>query len=169
MIVRTPPAVPGLPRRPPARRGLTLLEALLSLVILLISLAAIASLVQYGVDQSTAGTLQTTGTRLAQSKLAEVEAGAVPVTSSASGGFEEEPEWTWTVTPADGGAPNVYAVTVRVSREHRGREFAVELSQMVFDPAMMGAATEAQPPETNSAGAPATGGTSSPTTGATSR
>lgn len=150
------PAVFGFPRRPPRRRGLTLLEVLLSLVILLIAIVAVASLVDIGIDLSTRGQLQAAGTRLAQSKLAEVEAGAVDVTTSANGTFEEEPEWSWTMTSTPSTAPNVYTVTVRVSKEHLGREFDVELTQLVYDPYLMGTATEATMPETNSAGSPTT-------------
>ena len=63
-------------RRPP-RRGMTLLEVLLALAIFLLSLGAILSLIDFGVERGRAAAMQSTGTRLASSKLAEAEAGAL--------------------------------------------------------------------------------------------
>lgn len=143
----------------PARRaGLSLLEVLLALAIFLFSLAAIGALVEFGNQRATAAAMQTTATRLAQAKLAEVEAGAVSVATGGSGTFDEEPEWNWSVEPGAATIPNVYPVTVRVWREAAGRMHEVTLTQLVFDSAQMGNAAEAQPPETD------TTGTTTPTT-----
>lgn len=132
--------------RPARRPGLTLLEVLLSLTILLIALAALGQLVDLGEDNASRAALITTGTRLAQSKLAELEAGALDVTAGGSGTCEDEPGWSWTVESAGGGAAHLYSVTVRLTREHKGRPVEVVLSQMVCDPNQMGGAEAAQPP-----------------------
>jgi hypothetical protein len=150
-------------RRPARRAGISLLEVLLSLAIFLLSLAAIAALVDFGSDRSTAAAMQSTGTRLAQSKLAEVEAGAVSVTSPSDGQFDLEPDWSWAVEPGPATVPNVYPVTVRVWREFGGRRYEVSLTQMIYDPAQMGPAVQAQPPQTTTSG---TGTTGTGTTGA---
>lgn len=155
MIVR-PPA--GRRVAPARRAGLSLLEVLLALAIFLFSLAAIGALVDFGNERSTAAAMQTTATRLAQAKLAEVEAGVVSVSAGGNGTFDEEPEWNWTVEPGVASVPNVYPVTVRVWREVAGRTHEVTLTQLVFDSAQMGNAAEAQPPETD------TMGTTTPTT-----
>lgn len=168
------PAARGRPRRPARRDGLSLLEVLLSLTILLIALAAVGALVNFGAGRGLAAHLETTGTRLAQSKLAEVEAGVIPVSSSESGAFEDEPEWSYSVQSAASDVPNVYSVTVRVSRPYGAQTFELELTQLIFDPAMMGDAAEAQPPapatpsggSTSSSGTSASSGTG--TTGGTS-
>lgn len=133
------------------RRGLSLLEVLLALAIFLMSLVAIGGLVDFGSDQGTAAAMQAVGTRLAQSKLAEVEAGAVDVAAGGSGTFEDEPEWNWSVESVPTQYPNTYDVTVRAWRE-AGRRYEVTLSQIVFDPAQMGNGSEAQPPATDTAG-----------------
>ena len=130
------------------RRGFTLLEVLLSMAILLISIVAIGSLVEQSSNQSVIASLRASGTRLAQSKLAEVEAGALPISASGTGNFTYEPEWTWSVEPVSTGVPNVYSVTVRVYRDYRGLQIETVITQMIFDPAMMGDAAEAVPPET---------------------
>jgi Tfp pilus assembly protein PilV len=149
--------------RPAPRTGLSLLEVLLSLTIFLIALGAIVSLVDHGSNRSADAALQTTATRLAQSKLAEVEAGAVSLTASSSDTFPVEPEWTWSVEPGTPPAPNLYPVTVRVSRQYGGRLFEFSLTQMVFDPAQMGKAAPAQAAAT----AGATGSSSGTGTGTT--
>jgi general secretion pathway protein I len=150
-------------RRPrPARRpGLSLLEILLSLAIFLMSLVAIGGLVESGSDRGMSAALQAAGTRLAQSKLAEVEAGAIPVSSGGQGTFDDEPEWNWSVEPGAAAVPNVYPVTVRVWREFGGGQFEVVLTQMIFDPAQMGDASEAPKPTTTESGTTTSGGTGS--------
>lgn len=132
--------------RPAPRPGLSLLEVLVSLTILLIALAALGQLVDLGEDRATRAALVTTGTRLAQSKLAELEAGALDVTAGGSGTCEDEPGWSWSVESAAGGAANLYGVTVRLTRDYKGRPVEVVLSQMICDPNQMGGATAAQPP-----------------------
>ena len=158
MIVRPPVGRRVAPAR---RAGLSLLEVLLALAIFLFSLAAIGALVDFGNGRATAAAMQTTATRLAQAKLAEVEAGAVSVTTGGSGTFDEEPEWNWSVEPGAATIPNVYPITVRVWREAAGRTHEVTLTQLVFDSAQMGNAAEAQPPEPDTMGTtpPATTGT----------
>ena len=90
--------------------------------------------------------MQTAGTRLAQSKLAEVEAGVISASTSDNGMFDDEPEWSYSVEPGAATIPNVYPVTVRVWREVAGRQYEVVLTQMIYDPAQMGKAAAATPP-----------------------
>jgi general secretion pathway protein I len=135
-------------RRPrPARRpGLSLLEVILALAIFLLSLVAIGGLVDSGSERGMAAALEAAGSRLAQSKMAEVEAGALPVSTTSSGVFDDDPLWNWSVEPGSPPAPNVYPVTVRVWRMLGTRVHEVVLTQMIYDPAMMGTAAEAQSP-----------------------
>jgi len=137
---------------PGRRSGITLLEVLLSMAIFLFSLAAIGSLVDYGAARGMDARMQTIGTRLAQSKLAEAEAGVVPVNTSGTGIFDEEPEWNWTLDPGQPTIPNAYPVTITVWREMGSNRFEVKLTQVIFDPTLMGGAITATPSTTNSAG-----------------
>ena len=137
------------PARPPLRAGLSLLEVMVALVIFLMSLAAIASLVDFGAERAQAAAMTTLGTRLAQSKLAEVEAGLTAPTSSETGTFDDEPDWTYTVEPGAALAANTYPVTVTVRREMGGSRYEVVLTQVIFDPAYQGkAAAITKPTET---------------------
>lgn len=145
-------------RQARARPGLTLLEVLLSLVILLISLAALGALVDYGETRAALAAMTATGTRLAQSKLAEAEAGMVDCTSSGSGNCDDEPGWTWNLESSAGAAANLYQVTVRVGRDIKGQRFEVTLAQMICDPSQMGGAAPATAPTTSTTTTSSTGG-----------
>jgi type II secretion system protein I len=146
---------PGSPGR---RSGLTLLEVLVALAIFLIALVAVFALIDFGAQRGALSAMKSTGTRLAQSKLAEVEAGAIPVSGGGSGQFDgDDAVWSWSVESSAASVPNVYSVTVRVSRDYRGRPFEVVLTQMIFDPMQMGTAVPVQPPTTDTT---TTGGSS---------
>lgn len=134
-------------RRAGPRPGLSLIEVLFALAILLLSIIAIGRLVDIGTDRGNDARAFTRGTRLAQSKMAEVEAGVVPLTGEASGDFEgDDAAWKYTVTPEASGPPNLYTVTVKVSRTIDGKPFDLVLTQMIFDPTMTGSAAQAERP-----------------------
>jgi Tfp pilus assembly protein PilV len=126
---------------------MSLLEVLIAMAVFLICLAGIGQLVDTGTAHALEAKYQNIGTRLAQSKMAEVEAGAIPVAAGGSGDFAEDgdEQWQWTVesTPTD--VANAYDVAVTVSRPYRGQTFSVKLDQIVFDPTVTGTATEANP------------------------
>jgi Tfp pilus assembly protein PilV len=136
--------LPGRLRQP--RQGLSILEVLVSMAIFLLSLVAIASLVDFGAERATAAAMTNLGTRLAQAKLAELEAGVVPPSTSETGTFEDEPEWTYALEPGAPLAANTIPVTIRVSREYGGRTYEVVLTQVIFDPAFQGKAMMATKP-----------------------
>jgi general secretion pathway protein I len=131
------------------RPGVSLLEVLIALAIFLLCFAAIGQLVDVAADHALSTRFQNTGTRLAVSKMHEVEIGAIPVSTGGSGDFSADGDdgWQWTVTSSATDIANVYSVTVSVSRDYRGRPFEIILTQTVFDPLIMGTAAEAQPPE----------------------
>jgi general secretion pathway protein I len=168
-------ASPGRPFAPPgpaprsngahARHGLTLIEVLLALAILLMSLAAIGQLVDVGSDRGLDARFHVIGTRLAQAKLAEFEAGVIPI-DGGSGTCDDEPEWSWEVSSSAETATNLYRVTATVHRTVRGKRFEIALGQLVYDPAMTGSAAQAQKPsQADVDSAEVNGGTGMPTTG----
>jgi general secretion pathway protein I len=127
------------------RAGLSLIEVMLSLAIFTMSLVAIARLVDMGTDRQIESSLQIRAARLAQSKMGEIVSGFLPISqaSSASGNFDNESEWSFSVTAVPQSAPNLYLVTVTVSRDNRGQTFKLALAQMVIDPPMMGSGAAA--------------------------
>lgn len=146
-----------LVRRPSARPGLSLLEVLLALAIFLMSIVAIGRLMDAGMDNAADAAARSTGIRLAQTKLAEVECGLLPVNSGSSGTIEEEPTWEYTIESAQTEVPNVYTVTVTMTRT-TSRKQTVAMSQMICDPQAMGTAAAAQKPA-DASGSTTTGGT----------
>lgn len=141
----------------PPRPGLSLLEVLVALAILLFTLVAIGRLITTGGDRALEVQQLARATQLAQSKLAEVMAGVVPLTS-ASDTFPEDPDWHWSLDCQTGAANGLWTVTVRVGRDRPdGSRFETSLSQMVLDPAVRGAPGNTTQPtgqDPNSPGAP---------------
>ena len=133
------------------RPGITLIEVLAALAVFLIALTGISQLVDFGSDMAVDASRVNTGTRLAQSKLAEVEAGLIAVQDGGSGTFDLEAGWQWEVIPGPSVAPNTYEVTVKC-RNDIGRKIEVSLTQVIFDPQYMGNAATAVPPTTTGAG-----------------
>lgn len=140
---------------------MTLLEVLVAMAIFVIALAALSQLITIGSMSALEASFQTDACRLAQSKLAEVEAGAVAPDSSISGTFDTETGWQWQMESSQSTVPYVYLVTVTVSRQPGGRAFSYKLSQMVFDSRQMGKPGEIAKPTTS------TTGTTTATTGGT--
>ncbi len=144
--------------RPP-RRGLSLLEILLSMAILVLAMTAIWRLVDMGTDSATEARAYIRGTRLAESKMAEVEAGAIGLEGAEGQFSDDDAVWSFSVTSQPAGPPNLYQVTVRVYRDLQGRTVEVSLSQMIFDPALIGSTAQAERP---AAASSTTGGGTSP-------
>jgi general secretion pathway protein I len=126
------------------RAGLSLIEVLLALGIFTMSLVAIARLVDMGTDRQIESQFQIRGARLAQSKMGEIisgSLGSLGSLSSSSGTFDNDTEWSWNMsatTPPQTSAPNLYLVTVTVSRDNRGQKFQLIVAQMAIDPLYMG-------------------------------
>jgi hypothetical protein len=134
-------------RRVAPRRGISLIEVLLALTILLLSIIAIGRLVDIGTDRGNDARAASRGTRLAQGKMAEVEAGVVSLDSPTDGEFEgDDSAWKFNVTPEPAGPPTLYPVTVKVTRDIQGRPYEVVLVQMLFDPTKVGSAAQAERP-----------------------
>jgi type II secretion system protein I len=152
------------------RNAFSLIEVLLALAIMLMALAAIGQLVGFGTEASYRARLTKHGMGLAESKMAEIECGAVSIDSaSGRGNFDnDDSAWKWSCTVQPAGPPNLYQVTVTVSRDLRGQPFEIPVGRMLYDPAMMGSASQAEaPPATDpstttgsTTGATGTGGTS---------
>ena len=137
---------------------------MLAMAIFLMSIVAIGRLVDMGTERELEARLNTLGARLAQAKMAEIEAGVVSFTET-QGDFTDEPAWTWTMTAEPQGPPNLYLVHLTVCRDLKGRQFEVNLTQMMFDPTMTGAAGEATRPSASTSTTDTTTPTTSPSGG----
>jgi Tfp pilus assembly protein PilV len=127
-----------------ARHGLSLLEVLAALAIFLLALIGLGQLVIMGGERARDVQDTARATQLAQSKLAEVAAGIVPL-GSQSGNFDEDPDWTWSLEASQNQIPNLWDVSIQVSRKKTdGAEVACTLYQEVLDPAARGSAYDAE-------------------------
>ena len=83
------------------RSGMTLLEVVIALALFLAAMSAIAEILRMGSDSSVKAQLQAEAALLGESKLNEVVAGIIPLTSVQSQAFEDSPKWTWTLSVED--------------------------------------------------------------------
>lgn len=115
-------------RRSPTRRGLTLLEVLLSVAILGLALAVIGNLTGGGVRAALRCEHDAEAATRCQSQLDLLLAGAAPLRDSRWQPCEDDARWEWSVSIEPGVTPSVAKVTVAV-RPVNGTEFA--LTQLV--------------------------------------
>ncbi len=81
-----------------SRQGLTLLEMVLALAILLVALAALGSWFATGTRAARQATLQAKAVRLCQSKLDEVLAGIEPLEAVDQAPLDDtDPSWVWSL------------------------------------------------------------------------
>jgi type II secretion system protein I len=125
-----------------ARRGLSLLEVLVALTIFLFALIAISKLIDLGSQTAVEMDLRSQGASLAQSKLSEVIAGVVPLSSQSESPFDNDSDWVWTLDAEQDDIPGLYRVKIVVSHDMPTGKVQVTLAQYVLDPNSRGS-TEA--------------------------
>lgn len=96
--------------------GMTLLEVLLSLLVLVVALTGIGALATMGKQSGADSRDLTMGQLLCEGKMAEISAGLLEPTST-SGRFEADPDWMYSVevTPAD--TPGLLNVRVTATQD----------------------------------------------------
>lgn len=121
------------------RRGLSLLEVLVALAIFLFSLVALSQLIDVGSANARDVRWLGRASALAQSRMAEVMAGSLPLTSQGDSACDEDPDWNWSMDAEPGAAPGLYSVHIVISRQRPdGSRFETALNQMVLDPTYRG-------------------------------
>lgn len=108
--------------RRPCRRGLSLLEVLISVAIFLGSLTAIMQVLNIGQRAEIATRLQTEAVLRCESKMAEFVAGVEQAVSSQGNAFEDEDasDWKWSAEVTDSGTTGLLLITVRVEHSSGG-------------------------------------------------
>ena|SRR5436190_10249714 len=125
--------------RRPVRRGLSLLEVLVALAIFLMSLVGLGFLLAVAGSTAQETQYRTQAATICQSKMAEVVAGSIPLDGQGGGDVEEDPEYQWSMEVQSGGPQGLSNVTIKVTRKRPdGSMMECSLSQMVFDPKMVG-------------------------------
>jgi general secretion pathway protein I len=123
------------------RSGLSLLEVMAALAIFLFSLVALNQLVDIGSANAQDIDWLARASLIAQSRMAEVLAGSIPLSSQSDSSVDEDPDWNWSMDAEGDTAPGLWRVKITVSRERTdGSRFETVLNQMVLDPTYRGAA-----------------------------
>lgn len=99
-----------------SRRGITLFEVLLALAVFLGAFAAVGQVIDTGSQASIEGQLESAAVLRAQTKLSEVVAGIEPMEGVQGQTFEDDPNWTWSLTVGDG--PHVDLLLLTITIEH---------------------------------------------------
>jgi general secretion pathway protein I len=131
------------PARAP-RHGLSLLEILVALAIFLFSIVALHQALNLGTNSAIEMQQLVQAAQLAQSKMAELYVGAVPLQSQGDTPFDEDPDFTWSVDAQQNTVQNLWNVTVTVTRTRGdGSKTETKLSQMIMDPSLRGTSYDA--------------------------
>ncbi len=97
----------------PASQGFTLMEVLVSLVIVVAAIAIIAQGFSAGAQSATSARNETTAARLAGRKMAELETGEISLTQGSSGSLEGYEEFRYEIT-SEADSTGIYKVAVSV-------------------------------------------------------
>ncbi len=114
------------------RRGFTLIEVLLSLVIAAMSLVIIAQGMTTAARATTSAERRAKAAMLASQKMAEIEAGEVSLVHVGPGDFlPEEPTFAYELTSNLKSSPELYEVVVRVMWTDGSTQNSFELTRLL--------------------------------------
>jgi len=130
------------------RRGLTLMEVLVSLAIFLFALVAIGQLLNFGTDRALEARYTQQAAFLCQSKLNELSVGSIALQSAGEDRFDDGGvTWNWTVDCNQGDVSGLWTVKVSVYKDSGfGQQIKVTMSKMILDPANRGSTGDSPPP-----------------------
>lgn len=119
-----------------ARRGMTLLEVVIALALFFAAMSAIAEILRLGSDSSVKAQLQAEASLLGESKLNEVLAGIVPLTSVQSQVFAESPRWTWSLAVEDDASLSLKRILLTVNHLNTAgkSDHQVQFARWMRDP-----------------------------------
>ena len=110
------------------KTGFTLLEVMIAMAILAIALVAVFQLQSQSISMSSESRFMTTASLLAQSKMADIEAGASLVNLSQKGDFTpDHPEYGWTIQVTDTQIARLKRIEVNVFHQALIRGGAYQL------------------------------------------
>lgn len=118
-----PPRCRGGRPTPGCRHGFSLVEVVLSTLILVGGVAAATHLIYLGLWGADMSRARAIGALLAETKLAELEAGLPDASTDGSGEFEDHPGFRWEVSRQSGTVPGIETVTVKITYEAHDDSF----------------------------------------------
>lgn len=126
---------------------MTLLEVLIALAIFLMAMVVFGEMIVRNGQIARDLQRQNLATRLCRSKLNEVVAGVVPLSSQGDQSFDEEPDYTWSLQADNGAVDGLWNVTLTVTRRQTdaGEPIHCTVTEMVLDPSVEGSTQDATP------------------------
>ncbi len=121
-------------RRARARRGLSLLEVILSIAILGGAMVVIGKLYNLGYRSANHVRVRNEANILADSKMAEIASGVLELESAGDSPIDSSPGWTYSVTVENSNQPGLFLVTVFVRREQESNILTNGISVVRFIP-----------------------------------
>ncbi len=117
-----------------SRRGLSLLEVMLSIAILGISMAIIGNLFYLGSRSALQARLRSDANILCDTKMAELAAGILPPNSVGNQTIEENPLWSYSLDIQSSEQPGLLVATVTVQQSDSAAAVPVSMSIVRFIP-----------------------------------
>jgi Tfp pilus assembly protein PilV len=124
------------------RKGLSLLEVILSIAILGGSLAAIGQLVRLGVRNAIDTRMRNEANILADTKMAEISAGVIDTESSGRQPIQENPEWTYELEMLDSSQLGLLLAKLTIAQANLDDPLEVVIHAYLPDPDYDPLATE---------------------------
>lgn len=116
------------------RRGLSLLEVILSIAILGMALTVIGQLVNLGYRSALQARLRSDANILVDSKMAEVVSGVLPLESVGGASIQDNPDWAYAVDVQPTEILGLLSVTVTVTRTQQAIPISMSIARLVPDP-----------------------------------
>jgi Tfp pilus assembly protein PilV len=116
------------------RNGLSLLEVILSIAILGGAMVMIGQLYHLGYRSALQARMRNDANIIADSKMAELAAGVLPLESSGNNMVEEFPGWSYSVDLQSSLQPGLFMATVNVSYGDQSNDVPTSLSIVRFIP-----------------------------------
>jgi prepilin-type N-terminal cleavage/methylation domain-containing protein len=115
------------------RRGFTLIEVLVALVVAVAAMALLSQGFTTGARASTSAQFATRAAMLAQRVLTDFETGQLPLTSNQSGAFDDEPDFSYETISTTGSITGLTQLTVRIKWQERNQDRVFELVRLMKD------------------------------------
>jgi len=115
------------------RRGFTLIEVLVALVVAVAALALLSQGFTTGARASTTAQYATRAALLAQRVVTDFETGQLPLSSNQSGTFEDEPDFTFDTNSQTGSLTGLTQLTITIRWQERNQDRVYELVRLMTD------------------------------------
>ncbi|MBI3856187.1 MAG: prepilin-type N-terminal cleavage/methylation domain-containing protein [Planctomycetes bacterium] len=111
--------------------GFTLVEVLVALVVAVAAMALLSQGFTTGARASVASQYVTRAALLAQRVLTDFETGQLDLTSNQSGGFDEEPDFTYATTSTTGDVTGLTRLDITVKWKERNDDRTYVLTRLM--------------------------------------